>query len=556
MAFEEEIKKLLKDYSKDVVLEVPPDPKLGDYAFPCFSLAKSMKKSPVEIAKEIASKLKPSKSIEKIQAVGPYVNFFINNAKRAETILNDILKKKEKYGSSTLGKGKNAVIDFSAPNIAKPFGIGHLRSTVIGNALYKILSFLGYKCIGVNHLGDWGTQFGKLIVAYKKWGKEKELEKEPIKYLYNLYVKFHKEAEKNEKFNDDARTWFKKLEDGDSEATELWELFKQVSLDEFKKYYDKLEIKFDSYAGESFYNKMLDKTVKEVKSKVKTEISEDALIVNLEEYKMPPLILKKKDKATTYATRDLAAAFYRLKEYKPVKILYVVGTPQQLHFNQLFKVLELMGKKRELFEHVNFGMISFKEGKMSTRIGNIILLEEVIDKATSLAKKIIEEKNPKLEKKERVAEQVGIGAIIFGDLRNDRIKDVIFDWDKVLSFEGETAPYVQYTHARCCSVTRKAKKMPETVDFNFLKEEEEFAVVRLLERFSKIVEDSAAHYKLHILAGYLIELAQTFNNFYQKHTIISMEEGYTEARLVLTNSVKTVLKTGLGLLGIQSPEEM
>lgn len=556
MAFEEEIKRLLKSCSKEIILEIPPDPELGDYAFPCFALAKTTKKNPAEIARGIAAELKPTETIEKIQAAGPYVNFFINNAKRAETVFSNIQKKKDRYGSSTAGKGKSIVIDFSHPNIAKPFGIGHLRSTVIGNSLYKMLSFLGYKCIGVNHLGDWGTQFGKLIVAYKRWGKEKKLEKEPIKYLYDLYVRFHKEAEKDEKLNDEARAWFKKLEGGDREAAELWEIFKQVSLDEFKRYYGKLEINFDSYAGESFYNRMLDKTVKEVRSKTKTEVSEEALIVNLEEYKMPPLILKKRDEASTYATRDLAAALYRLREYKPVKILYVVGTPQQLHFQQVFKVLELMGKKRGLFEHINFGMISFKEGKMSTRAGNIIFLEEVLDKAVSMAKKIIEEKNPKLEKKERVAEQVGIGAIIFGDVRNDRIKDVVFDWDKVLSFEGETAPYVQYTHARCCSVLRKARKIPETADFSFLKEKEEFSVVRILEMFPKIIEDSAAHYKPHILAGYLIELAQIFNNFYHKHTIIQMDKDYEKPRLLLASCVKTVLKTGLGLLGVQAPEEM
>jgi len=556
MGFEEEIKGLLNDYQKEIILEVPPDPTLGDFAFPCFSLAKEMRKSPVEIAKEIAAKIKPTGNIEAIKAEGPYINFFVNKAKRAKDVLTAIRNKKAKYGSSGIGKGKKIVIDFSSPNIAKPFGIGHLRSTIIGNSLYKVYSFLGYKCIGINHLGDWGTQFGKLIVAYKRWGREEELEKEPIKYLFGLYVRFHKEAENDEKLDDEARSWFKKLEDGDKEATQLWETFRQLSLDEFKRHYDKLEIRFDSYKGEASYNKILDKTVEEIKSKIRTEISEDALIVNLKEHDMPPLMLKKSDEASTYATRELAAVLYRIKKYKPEKILYVVGSPQQLHFNQVFKTLELMGYKREMFEHINFGLISFKEEKMSTRKGNIIFLEEVLDKAVALAKKTIEEKNPELEKKERVAEEIGIGAIIFGDLRNDRIRDIIFDWDKLLSFEGETGPYIQYTHARCCSVLRKAKKLPKNADFKFLVEPEEIEVIRLLEDFPKTIKNSALNNKPHIIANYLIQLCQQFNNFYQKHTIISMDNEFSDARVILTDCVRTVLKTGLELLGIKAPEEM
>jgi arginyl-tRNA synthetase len=556
MIFEDDIKELLKEYSENVILEIPPDPKLGDYAFPCFGLAKQLKKSPAEIARDISSKFRQTENIEKAEAAGPYVNFFVNKAKRAEIVLKDVMKKKDRYGSSRDGKGKTIVIDFSAPNIAKPFGIGHLRSTVIGNSLNKIYSFLGYKCIGVNHLGDWGTQFGKLIAAYTKWGDEKELEKEPIKYLYGLYVRFHTEAEKDEQLNDEARQWFKKLEDGDKEATKLWELFRELSLEEFKQHYAKLDIKFDSYNGESFYNKMLDKTIETVKSKIKTEISDDALIVNLDEYAMPPLLLRKSDEASTYATRDLAAALYRIKEYRPEKILYVVGVTQQLHFRQAFKVLELMGYKKEMFEHVNFGTMSFKEGKMSTRKGNIIFLEEVLDRAVELAGKIIEEKNPNLENKKRVAEQVAIGAMIFADLRNDRIKDIVFDWDKVLSFEGETGPYVQYTHARCCSVLRKARIIPNKADMKFLIHTEEDEVVKLLERFPEVINDAAKSNKPHILASYLIDLCQNFNNFYQKHTIVSMENEYSDARLILTDCVRTVLRSGIGLLGIKAVEEM
>jgi arginyl-tRNA synthetase len=554
MAFESKIKEMLKEYSEDIALEVPPDSKMGDYAFPCFDIAKKMRKSPRDLAKEIASKIKPNESIEKIESTGPYINFFVNNKKRAELVLKEIRKKKEGYGSKRVGK--IIVIDFSAPNIAKPFGIGHLRSTVIGNSLYKIYSFLGYKCVGVNHLGDWGTQFGKLIVAYKRWGNEKKLEKDPIKHLYSLYVRFHTEAENDKTLEDEARAWFKKLEDGNEEATELWETFKDVSLDEFKKHYKKLEIKFDSYEGESFYNKMLDNTVDIVKSKTETEISDDALIVNLKQYNMPPLILKKSDEASTYATRELVAAMYRVEGYKPDKILYVVGTTQQLHFQQVFKVLELMGYKKEMFEHIGFGTISFKDEKMSTRKGNIIFLEEVLDRAISLAKKIIEEKNPELKKKKKVAEMVAIGAVIFADLKNDRIKDIVFDWDKMLSFEGETGPYLQYTHARCCSVMKKAKKVPNKADLKFLSQPEETEVVKLLEIFPKTVEDAALHNKPHIIANYLIALCQSFNNFYQKHTIISMENEFSDARIVLTDCVRTVLKTGIELLGIRAPKEM
>ncbi|MBW3000014.1 arginine--tRNA ligase, partial [Candidatus Woesearchaeota archaeon] len=526
MSFSDEIIKILKPHVKaKIELEAPPNPDMGDFAFPCFEIAKQLKKKPNEVAQELAKKVKLSKTITKVEVMGPYLNFFLNKAKQSEVLFKQIQKEKEKYGAGNEGRGKTIAIDFSSPNIAKPFGIGHLRSTVIGNSLYKIFSFLGYKCVGVNHLGDWGTQFGKLIVAYKNWGKEKELQKNPINHLLSIYVKFHDEAEINEKLNDEAREWFSKLEQGDKEALQLWELFKELSLEEFNKHYKRMDIHFDSFAGEAFYIKMLDSTVEKIKKKIKTEISEGALVVNLEKYKIPPLMLRKSDGATTYATRDMAAALYRLKEYKADKLLYVVGADQKLHFTQLFNVLEMMGIKKEKLVHADFGMMKFAEGKMSTRKGNIIFLEEVLDRAVELARKIIKEKNPNLENKEEVAEIVGIGAVIFGDLSNDRVKDITFNWDKMLSFEGETAPYIQYTYARCCSLLRKSeKKLITQVEYSLLREKIEHQLINLLQNFPAAVQNSASHYKPSIIARYLLDLSLAFNSFYQSCPILQEKE--------------------------------
>lgn len=539
------------------LITIPPDPKMGDYAFPCFKLGGN----PKEAAEKLKAKLKLPKFIEKAEVAGPYLNFYLNKSQLAETTLSVIFKQKNKYAQSSLGKNKTIVIDFSSPNIAKPFGIGHLRSTVIGNALYKVHQHLGYKVVGVNHLGDWGTQFGKLIVAFKRWGDKKELEKDPIKYLLKLYVQFHAEAEKEPQLEEEAREYFKKLEDKDKECTALWKLFKELSLTEFNRIYSILNVKFDSYNGESFYSPLLDATVETIGKKLPLEESEGCLIVNLEKYNMPPVLLKKNNESSTYHTRDLAAALYRLKTYAPEKVIYVVGGEQRLHFKQLFKVLELMGIDVNKFTHVDFGLFKFPEGKMSTRKGNVIFLEEVLNKSIEQVRGIIAEKNPTLKHKEEVSQQVGVGAIVFGDLSSDRVRDVNFDWDRMLSFDGETGPYLQYTHARSCSILRKAqaeKNLSVTGKFSaeLLNTPEEAAVITQLYNFPEVLIKVLQTYKPHHLANYLITLAQSYNEFYAKCQVVSDEQELMRARLLLVDCVRQVLETGLGLLGIEAPREM
>jgi len=540
------------------LIEVPPEEKWGDYAFPCFILSKTQKKAPDKIAEDLASQLKPKELIEDIYSVGPYVNFKVNKTKLAEFVLKDIFEKEESYGKDNLGEGKTIVIDFSSPNIAKPFGVGHLRSTVIGNSLYKIFKHLGYQCMGINHLGDWGTQFGKLIVAYRLWGNEKELSTDPIMTLFDLYVKFHQEAEKNPGLEEEARIWFKRLEDGDKEAVELWKRFKDYSLSDFQRVYKMLDISFDSYAGESFYDKYINETVEKMKKMGLTEISQDALIVDLGKYGLPVCLLKKKDEATLYATRDITAAIYRYDTYRFHKLLYVVGSAQKLHFQQVFKVLELMGYKwaKDLV-HIDFGWIKFKQQILSTRRGNIIFLEDVLNKSIELASKIVQDKNPELENKEKVAFDVGIGAVVFADLSTRRQKDIDFNWEEVLNFEGQTGPYVQYTHARLCSLIRKYEEpVKSKIDFTIFSTEEEHSIIKRLEDYPRRIKLSAEAYEPSILCSCLLDLCSVFNRFYQKERIITDDKTATDARMLLVKGVQTVIKSGLNLLGIKTPERM
>ncbi len=561
MNFREQLIELLVENTsleqKDValLLSVPPDPKLGDFAFPCFKLGGN----PKEAAESLKEKITLPEFVEKCNVAGPYLNFYINKSILAQTILTQVQTQKEKYGTQKIGEGKTIVIDYSAPNIAKPFSVGHLRSTIIGQCLYNVHKALGYNVVGVNHLGDWGTQFGKLIVAFKKWGNRKELTKDPIKYLLKLYVQFHKEAEEDGGLVDDARLAFKKLEEGDTEILELWREFKDVSLEEFKRIYTILDINFDSWNGEAFYNDKMPAAIEKFRSKNLLKKSEGAEIIDLEEFKMPPILVLKSNRATTYHTRDFATAFYRINEYNPAKILYVVGSEQKLHFRQLFKAMELVGIDKDLFIHVDFGLFRFEEGKMSTRKGRVIFLEDVLTKAIDLAAKAIEEKNPDLANKKDVAQMVGVGAIIFSDLHSDRIRNIEFNWERMLSFEGDTGPYLQYTYARASSILRKASREsidPSTVDFTLLSSEIEKAVILQLAAFLQVLEKVAQDYKPHHLANYLIELAQKFNEFYHSQQVLSEDLAKTKARLLLVECSRQVIKNGLTLLSMKAPEEM
>ncbi len=539
------------------LLEVPPQPEMGDFAFPCFRLAQKFRKSPAAIATDLMGKLQDNALFERVSSDGPYLNLVIARSLLATEILTEIQQEKENFGSSDQGKGKTVVIDFSSPNIAKPFSVGHLRSTVIGHSLYRLYSALGYKVVGINHLGDWGTQFGKLITAFKKWGQTEELQYDPIGHFFHLYVRFHAEAEKNPQLEEEGRFWFRELEKGNEEALLLWQEFRELSLREFKRIYDFLGIEFDSYQGESFYNERLAETVAEVKSTGITRESEGALIVDLGA-DMPPCLLQKTDGATLYATRDISAALYRYEKYKFAHLLYVVGSDQILHFKQLFKVLQLMGQDwASLCQHVPFGMVRFQEGKMSTRKGRVILLEEVLNKAVELAQEIIQEKNPTLENKEKVARQVGIGAVIFGDLTNDRSKDILFDWKKILDFSGETAPYIQYSHARICSILRQ-EPLPTgaIIKGELYAATEEKVLLLTLGRFPAAVAKAAEVNKPSVLARYLLALARDFNHFYHNCPVLKVAGEKRLARLLLIDAVRLVLKKGLFLLGIEAPEEM
>jgi arginyl-tRNA synthetase len=539
-------------------IEVPPSVQLGDYALPCFPLAKAMRKAPHAIAAELAGAFHATALVREARATGPYLNFFVDRVAYSRAGLGAIVEQGSAYGSSDAGRGKTVVIDYSSPNIAKPFGVGHLRSTVIGNALHLIYSHLGHPVVRVNHLGDWGTQFGKLIVAFKRWGDEAALAANAIQTLYELYVRFHVEVETQPELEAEARAWFKRLEDGDPEARALWQRFRDLSLQEFSRIYERLGIGFDSTAGESFYEPYLEPTIERIRQAGLVSVSEEALIVDLRPYNMPPCLLRKKDEATLYATRDLAAAMYRHETYRPWKMLYVVGADQRLHFQQVFKVLELMGFPwAKDCVHVDFGLIKFNAEKMGTRRGNIIFLEDVLDRAVELAEQIVHEKNPALPNKRAVAEMVGIGAVVFADLSTRRLRDVNFEWEKVLTFEGETGPYVQYTHARACSVLRKAEQAVRAdADCGPLAQDEDFALVRLLVDYPNVLHRAAEHYEPFFVTDYLLTLSEQFNKYYHNFRILTDDALVRNARLLLVKGVQTVIQSGLHLLGIEAPEEM
>lgn len=539
------------------LLEVPPEAKLGDYAFPCFQLAKTLRKAPPMIAADLLGKIDKGNVIDRIEAVGGYLNFFLNRGAYVEAVLKDIETSQGRYGSSDMGKGKTVVVEFSSPNIAKPFHVGHLCSTVIGSSIEKIYRYLGYKTERINHLGDWGTQFGKLISAYKRWGDEEALKQEPIKELLRIYVKFHEEAEKQPQLEDEAREHFKKLEDNEPETVATWKRFTELSLMEFKQIYDTLGIEFDSYAGESFYSDKMNEVVNILDEKGLLQESQNARVVNLEEYSMPPCLIVKSDGASIYATRDLAAALYRKRTYDFYKSIYVVGTPQALHFRQIFTVLKLAGFDwYQDCEHVGFGLVKFADKKLSTRSGDVIFLEDVLKESVSKTLSVIESSNPGLENKEEVAQKVGIGAVVYTFLKNGRERDIIFSWEEMLDFDGESGPYVQYTYARGKSILRRAGDIAAEADYSCLKEEEEFQLVKFLEAFKDVVKDAAEKYEPSIVNRHITTIARAYNKFYNTCPVLSAEEPVKTARLKLTEATSSVIKAGLALLGIEAVEKM
>ncbi|MEJ6951676.1 arginine--tRNA ligase [Natronospora cellulosivora (SeqCode)] len=546
------------------LIETPPQEDMGDLALPCFKFAQVFRKAPNLIADEIVSEIGDSKYFEEIKSMGPYLNFFIDKKLIAKTVAENVIEEGDNYGSSNLGEDKNVIVEFSSPNIAKQFHIGHIRTTVIGHALRNIYDFLGFNTIAINHLGDYGTQFGKQILAFKKWGDRSQVEKDPIPELLKLYIKFHEVAEEKPELEDEARAWFKKLEDGDQEAKELWKWFKDVSMKEFNRVYNLLNIDFDSYAGESFYVDKMGKVVEMLEEKDLLKESEGAKIVDLEEYNMSPALIKKSDGSTLYFTRDIAAAIYRKNEYDFHKNIYVVASQQNLHFQQMFKVLELMDYDwAKDCIHIPFGMVSLEEGTMSTRKGRVVYLEDVLNKAIDKTKEVIAVKNPDLENKDKVSEEVGVGAVIYQELSHSRIKDYQFSWDTALSFEGETGPYVQYTHARANSVLEKAgfnedidiNKLEE-IDYQVLTEDEPFSVLKLIYNFPDIIIKAMEKNEPFLITRHITDLAQAFNKFYHEHPILVDDEGIKEARLLLVFIAKNVIKIGLNLLGISAPNKM
>lgn len=540
------------------LIEIPPNKDMGDYAFPCFKLSKIFRKAPNMIAGELAESIKAEGAISKVIQLGGYVNFFVNKSQLAQTVINDVLTQKGNYGRSEMGKGQNVIVEFSSPNIAKPFHIGHIRTTVIGNAIYKIYESQGYNTTRINHLGDYGTQFGKLIVAFKLWGDKKVVEASPIPELLKLYIRFHEEAEAHPEMEDEARAWFTKLENGDEEATDLWQWFRDESLKEFNRVYDLLDIEFDSLAGESFYSDKMPRVISMLEEKGLLIESKGARIVDLEPYKMPPALITKNDGSTLYMTRDLAAAIYRQETYNFDKCIYVVGSQQNLHFEQWFKVIELMGFEwAKDLEHVGFGMVALESGTMSTRKGRVVFLEDVLKQAIDKTKETILAKNPNAQNADEIAKQVGVGAVVFQELSNSRIKDYTFSWDRTLSFDGETGPYVQYTHARCCAVLRKAQEEVSTdINYELLTNEDSSEVLKVIASFNKSIVAALRKNEPHIVTRFVLDLAQAFNKFYHDNPILVEDVELRKARLALVESTRQTIENGLKLLGMHSPERM
>lgn len=565
MDFKSEISKILKNEIDSLtieeifdMIEIPPNSAMGDFAFPCFKLSKTMRKAPQMIADEISKKIQKPEFIEEIKVLSGYINFYLDSYTITKQVLDKVLEEKSNYCKKS-PKDETVIVEYSSPNIAKPFHIGHIRTTVIGHALYNLYKYMGYNTVGINHLGDYGTQFGKLIVAYKKWGNPEELKEEPIKTLLKLYIKFHDEEEKDDSLTQEARGWFKKLEEGDDEATKLWELFRQESLKEFSKVYNMLGIEFDSYAGESFYSDKMPAVINELKEKNLVKNSKGATIVDLEEYDLGAALIQKSDGSTLYLTRDISAAIYRKNQYNFFKNIYVVGSQQILHFKQLKKIVELMGNKwSDDCIHVPFGMVSLEEGTLSTRKGNVVFLEDVLNNAIDKTRTIIEEKNPNLPNIDELANDIGIGAVVFQELSNSRTKDYTFSMEKTLSFEGETGPYVQYTHARACSVIRKSNGFDfSKANYNTLTDNEDaIGVIKILSSFDDALDKAVSKNEPHHIARYVLDLSQAFNKFYHSNPIISEDENVKADRLALTKAVTYGIQSALGIFGIKSPEQM
>lgn len=546
------------------MIEVPTDSKLGDYAFPCFRLAKAMRKAPAAIAADISGKLQGDSLFAKVESVNAYVNMFLARGAFLKEVVEAVAEEKENFGSNDIGQNRKVIVEYSSPNIAKPFHIGHIRSTVIGNSIYKIYNFLGYDTVRINHLGDYGTQFGKMIVAYRKWGNEEDVRRSPIKTLLEYYVKFQKESEQDPALEAEARATFTRLENGAPEETALWQWFRDESLKEFNRVYDMLGITFDSYAGESFYSDKMGGVIDRMKEKNLLKESEGAQIVDLSEYNMAPALITKSDGSTLYITRDIAAAVYRKEHYDFYKNLYIVASQQNLHFQQWIKIVELLGFDwAKDCVHIPFGLVSLEDGTMSTRHGRVVFLEDVLNRAIEKTREIIMEKNVNTENIDTTAKQVGIGAVIFQELSNSKIKDYVFSWEKILNFDGETGPYIQYTHARAASVLRNGGASaeailaaPETADMKYISGDSAFELGRLIYKFPEVIVEASEKYEPSIVTRHVVDVAQWFNRFYHDEHILTDNEDEKRAKLLLTFAAKQTIRNGLELLGIEAPERM